>query len=65
MNVERQRRRLFIALGITGLCALVALGAILATATTHQPFWLNLVVGAVVGGVGSQIWLIVGAMRDR
>jgi hypothetical protein len=65
MNIERQRKRLTVAITITVLCAIVAMGAIIATAATHNGVWLNLVIAAIAVGVASQVWLIVGAMRDR
>ena len=65
MDAARQRRRLAIAMGITVVCAILAMGAIVAGFITHRGVWMNLVVAAIVVGVGAQIWLIAGVLRDR
>ena len=65
MNVERQKRRLAWAMGTTAVCAVVAIGSLIGTAFTQHTWLFDVVVAAVVVGVISQVWLLVGALRDR
>jgi hypothetical protein len=65
MDLARQKRRLVWALGLTGLAALVAAGAIVGSAMTQNRGLITLAALAIAGGVMAQIWFIVGAMRDK
>ena len=65
MNLALHKRRLVIALAITGACFLAALGALIAAVVTGEDWlsWAALV--AVVPGLAAQIWFIVGIVRER
>jgi hypothetical protein len=65
MNVALQKRRLWIALGVTGGAVLVALVAVTASFAYHAPWGLWLFAAAILVGFGSHAWLIVGVARDR
>ena len=65
MDLNKQKRRLAWAMGLTGLCALVAVGSLVGSAMTHTPWLFNVVVAAIVAGVLAQVWFIVGVVRDR
>jgi hypothetical protein len=65
VNLALHRRRLVIALSITGACFLAAVGALIAGAATGRDWlsWAALIV--VVVGLAAQIWFIVGIVRER
>ena len=65
MNLALHRRRLVIALSITGACFLAAVGALIAGAVSGEDWlsWGALI--AVVTGLAAQIWFIVGIVLER
>ncbi len=65
MDVALQRRRLFVALGITVAALIVALIGIVVAMGFHQPWGLWLFVGAILAGFGSHGWLILGVAREK
>lgn len=65
MDLDKQKRRLFWALGLTGAFALIAGGCLVGSIMTHSDLLLSFVVAAIVGGVGAQVWFIIGVLRDR
>ena len=65
MDVALQRRRLFIALGVTAAALVVALAAIVASFAFRAPWGLWLFAAAILVGFGSHAWLIVGVARER
>ena len=65
MNVALQRRRLFIALGITAVALILALAAIVASFAFHAAWGLWLFGAAMLVGFGSHGWLILGVARER
>ena len=65
MDVALQRRRLYIALGITAAALIVAAIAIAASFAFHAAWGMWLFVAAIVAGFGSHAWLILGVARDR
>lgn len=65
MDLSKQRRRLFWALGATGVSALVAATGIVSSFMTRLEWPLTVAIAAIVVGVLAQIWFIVGVMRDR
>ena len=65
MNVALQRRRLFIALGVTAVALIVAAIAIAASFAFHAAWGMWLFVAAMVAGFGSHAWLILGVARER
>lgn len=65
MNVELQRRRLYIALGATAVALIVAAIAIAASFAFHAAWGMWLFVAAIVAGFGSHAWLILGVARER
>ena len=65
MDVALQRRRLFIALGVTAAALVVALAAIVASFALHAAWGLWLFAAAILAGFGSHAWLIVGVARER
>ena len=52
-------------MGATALCAVIAIGSLLGAAFTPHKWLFDVVVVAVVVGGISQVWLLVGALRDR
>ncbi len=65
MNVALQRRRLWIALGVTAAALVVALGAIIASFSFHQAWGMWLFAAALLVGFGSHGWLMLGVARER
>lgn len=65
MNVALQRRRLFIALGVTAGALIVAAIAVVASLSFHAAWGMWLFVAAMVAGFGSHAWLILGVARER
>jgi hypothetical protein len=65
VNVALQRRRLFIALGVTAAALIVAMVAIVASLAFRAPWGMWLFVGAVVAGFASHGWLILGVAREK
>jgi hypothetical protein len=65
MNVALQRRRLFIALGVTAVALILALAAIVASFAFHAAWGLWLFAAAMLVGFGSHGWLILGVARER
>jgi hypothetical protein len=65
MNVDLQRRRLYIALGATAVALVVAMAAIVASFGFHAPWGMWLFVAAMLVGFGSHGWLILGVARER
>ena len=64
MDIALQRRRLFIALGVTAVALIVALAAIVATFALHAAWGMWLFVAAILLGFGSHGWLILGVARE-
>ena len=65
MNLALQRRRLWIALGVTAAALVVALGAIAASFGFHQSWGMWLFAAALLAGFGSHAWLIAGVAREK
>ena len=65
MDIALQRRRLWIALGVTAVALVVALAAIVASFGFHAAGGLWLFVAAIVVGFGSHGWLILRVARER
>jgi len=64
MNLARQRRRLWIALGITAACLVVALAALAGYFALHISWMLFVFVAAIVAGFASHGWLMWGFWRE-
>jgi hypothetical protein len=64
-DVKAARRRLTIMLGVSGVAALVAVGAIVGALSFRQDWMLGLFAAALVVGFGAQIWFIVGFGRTK
>ena len=65
MDVSLQRRRLFVALGVTAAAFVVALAAIVASFGFHQAWGMWLFAAAIVAGFASHGWLMLGVARER
>ena len=65
MDVALQRKRLYIALGVTAVALIVAAVAIAASFAFHAVWGMWLFVAAIVVGFGSHAWLIIGVARER
>jgi hypothetical protein len=65
MDIALQRRRLFIALGVTAVALIVALAAIVASFGFHAAWGMWLFAAAILVGFGSHGWLILGVARER
>jgi hypothetical protein len=65
MNVALQRRRLWIALGVTAAALVVALAAIVASFGFHRPWGMWLFAAAILAGFGSHGWLMLGVAREK
>ena len=65
MDIALQRRRLFIALGVTAVALVIAMAALVATFALHAPWGLWLFVAAILIGFGSHGWLILGVAREK
>ena len=64
MDIARQRRRLWIALGISGACVLVALAALAGYFVFHAGWMLLAFGAAIVAGFASHGWLMWGFWRE-
>ncbi|MDB5454026.1 MAG: hypothetical protein JWO33_2604 [Caulobacteraceae bacterium] len=53
------RRRLFIMLGIVGVCFLVAAGMVIGYALARQPWMLGAFAVAILGGFAAQGWMVL------
>lgn len=56
---QAHRRRLFIMLGIVGVCFMIAVGFVGGYVKTHQPWMLAAFAAAILGGFAAQGWMIV------
>jgi hypothetical protein len=65
VDVALQRRRLWIALGVTAAALIVALAAIVASFAFHAAWGLWLFAAAMLVGFGSHGWLMLGVARER
>jgi hypothetical protein len=65
MDLPRQRRRLVWALALTGVAALVAASAMIASVVLHRLDLMSVAIAAVAVGVGAQIWFIISFVRDK
>jgi hypothetical protein len=65
MNVALQRRRLWIALGVTAAALVVALAAIVASFGFHAAWGMWLFAAAILVGFGSHGWLMLGVAREK
>ena len=65
MDIALQRRRLFIALGVTAVAIVIAMAAVVATFGFHAAWGMWLFVAAILIGFGSHGWLILGVARER
>jgi hypothetical protein len=65
VDVDLQKRRLFIALGVTAVALILALAAIVASFGFHAAWGLWLFAAAMLVGFGSHGWLILGVARER
>jgi hypothetical protein len=52
------RRRLFIMLGMVGVCFLVAAAMVIGYFSAHEPWMLAVFVIAIVGGFAAQGWMV-------
>ena len=64
MDVARQRRRLAIALAITGVCLAVALAALVGVFSFHIGWLIWVFAAALLAGFGSHGWLMLGLVRE-
>ena len=64
-EVEINKRRLMIMLGVSAVAALVAIGAIVGAMSFGQDWLLGVFAAALVVGFGAQIWFIVGFGRAK
>ena len=65
MNIALQKRRLYIALTLTGVCIAVALVAIVGSFSFHIGWMMWVFAGAILAGFASHGWLMVGVLRDK
>ena len=65
MDVAAQRRRLVITLAVNGVCAIIALAALIASFAFHATGAMIFFGFALAGGFGTQIWLIWGFARIK
>lgn len=64
-DIARQKRRLAIAMAINGVCAIVALAAVVGEFALHIAALVWLFGAAMVTGFAAQGWLILGLLRAR
>ena len=65
LDVEAQKRRMFVAMAISAICLLVASAALVGM-FAYDVQWLVMVfVFAVAAGFAVQIWLVLGVMSWR
>jgi hypothetical protein len=64
-DVTGLRRRLIAMVAIDGVCALVAVIAIVGYLSFHVGWMGALFAAALVTGFGAQIWFIIGFVRSR
>jgi len=62
--VARQRRRLAIALAITGVCLAIALAALVGMFSFHLAWAVWVFGAALIAGFGSHGWLMLGVIRE-
>ena len=65
MNVANQRRRLFVAMGITAGALILAMIAIVASFAFHAPWGLWVFAAAILAGFASHGWLMLGVLREK
>ena len=65
MDIALQKRRLFVALGLTTVALIVSLCALVALFALHLTWALWVFVGAILAGFASHGWLMLGLARDR
>jgi hypothetical protein len=65
MDLARQRRRLFIAMGITAGALIVAMIALAAALAFHLAWGLWLFAAAILAGFASHGWLMLGVLREK
>ena len=65
LDVERQKKRLRVMVGVVGASVLLALAAALGFFVTGQPWLLGAFVAAILIGFGAQLWLIAGLRRPK
>ena len=65
MNIALQRRRLVIALIVTGACLVVALGAVVGVFAFHIGWMMWVFAAALLSGFASHGWLMLGVARDK
>jgi|HubBroStandDraft_1064217.scaffolds.fasta_scaffold264511_3 hypothetical protein len=65
MNIELQRRRLMITMGLTTVALVVALAAVVALLVFHLNWAVWGFVAAILAGFGSHAWLIAGVAREK
>jgi uncharacterized membrane protein YdbT with pleckstrin-like domain len=65
VNIEVQRRRMMITMGLTTVALVVALAAIVALLVFHLDWAIWAFVGAILGGFASHAWLIMGVAREK
>jgi hypothetical protein len=53
------KRRLYIMLGIVGVCFFVAAAMVLGYVSTHEPWMLAAFAGAIIAGFAAQGWMIL------
>ena len=64
-EIEANKKRLMIMLGVSAVCALVAMGAIVGALSFGQDWLLAVFGAALVAGFATQIWFIVGFGRAK
>ncbi len=64
-DIEAGKRRLMIMLGVSAVCALVAIGALVGALSFGQDWLLGVFAAGLVVGFGAQIWFIVGFGRAK
>ena len=65
MDLSKHRRRLVWALALTGVAAIVAVSAMIASIVLHRSDLMGIVIVAVIFGVGAQVWFIIRFVRDK
>jgi hypothetical protein len=63
IDVARQRRRLFVMVGIDLVCLLVAMGALVGDMGFHIHWMMWVFLGALLAGFSAQGWLIMGLRK--
>jgi hypothetical protein len=65
LDVDLQRRRLWVTLGLTAAALIVALVAVVASFAFHQTWGMWVFAGAILAGFASHGWLMLGVMREK